>query len=139
MILDTSALLAILLREEEAEDFARLIAKAKVVRLSVASYLEAAIFVERNGGAVQKAMLDQFLDEFAIQLEPVTVDQIRLAREGFRMFGKGIHPAGLNYGDCFTYALARSLREPVLFKGGDFRKTDLTAADLESSPMDCRD
>lgn len=127
------------MREEEAEDFARLIAKAKVGRLSVASCLEAAIFVERNGGPVQKARLDQFLDKFAIQLEPVTVDQIRRVREGFRMFGKGIHPAGLNFGDCFTDALARSLREPVLFKGGGFRKTNLTAANLESSTLDCRD
>lgn len=131
MILDTSALLAILLREDEAETFADILAHERTVRLSVAGYLEAAIFIERNGGSVQKAMLDQFLEEFAIQLEPVTVEQIRLAREGFRMYGKGIHPAGLNYGDCFTYALARSYREPVLFKGGDFLQTDLTPATIE--------
>lgn len=131
MILDTSALLAILLREDEAERIALLIAQELTVRLSVAGYLEAAIFVERNGGSVQKAMLDQFVEEFAIRLEPVTIDQIRLAREGFRMFGKGIHPAGLNYGDCFTYALARSYRETVLFKGGGFLQTDLTPANIE--------
>lgn len=128
MILDTSALLAILLREPEAVQFARTIEQAGTVRLSVASYLEAALFVDRNGDEVRRALLDTFLEEFAIRLEPVTVEQIRHAREAFRAFGKGRHPAGLNYGDCFTYALARALREPVLFKGNDFSQTDLVSA-----------
>ena len=125
MILDTSALLAILLREAEAETFAKAIENAGTVRLSVVSYLEAAIFVDRHGDEVRRAMLDTFLGEFSIHLEPVTVEQARLAREAFRLFGKGRHPAGLNFGDCFTYALAKELREPLLFKGDDFSQTDL--------------
>jgi ribonuclease VapC len=128
MILDTSALLAILLREEEAETFAGAIENAGTVRLSVVSYLEAAIFVDRHGDEVRRAMLDTFLGEFSIHLEPVSVEQARLAREAFRLFGKGRHPAGLNFGDCFTYALAKELREPLLFKGDDFTHTDLVPA-----------
>jgi ribonuclease VapC len=128
MILDTSALLAILLREAEAAGFAKAIEDADSVCMSVAGYLEAAIFVDRHGDEVRRAMLDTFLEEFSIRLEPVTVQQIRLARQAFRSFGKGIHPAGLNFGDCFTYALAKALREPVLFKGTDFSQTDLVPA-----------
>ncbi len=128
MILDTSALLAILLREPEAATFAKAIENADTVCISVAGYLEAAIFVDRHGDEVRRAMLDTFLEEFSIRLEPVTVQQIRLARQAFRAFGKGVHPAGLNFGDCFTYALAKALREPVLFKGTDFSRTDLLPA-----------
>jgi ribonuclease VapC len=128
MILDTSALLAILLREPEAESFARAIEASDVVRLSVAGYLEAAIFVDRHGDEVRRAMLDTFLEEFSIRLEPVTVEQARTARQAFRSFGKGQHPAGLNFGDCFTYALAKAVREPVLYKGNDFSQTDLSSA-----------
>jgi ribonuclease VapC len=128
MILDTSALLAILLREPEAADFARAMEGAEVVRMSVASYLELAIYIDRNGDEVRRAILDTFLEEFAIKLEPVTVEQARAARQAFQLFGKGRHAAGLNYGGCFTYALAKTAREPLLFKGQDFDKTDLVAA-----------
>jgi ribonuclease VapC len=128
MILDTSALLAILLRELEAADFARAMEGSKVVRMSVASYLEAAIYVDRNGDEVRRAMLDTFLEEFAIKLEPVSVEQARIARQAFQLFGKRRHAAGLNYGDCFTYALAKTAREPLLFKGQDFDKTDIVPA-----------
>lgn len=128
MILDTSALLAILLRELEAADFARAIENAESVSMSVASYVEAAIFVDRNGDEVRRAMLDTFLEEFSIALEPVTVEQARKAREAFQLFGKGRHPAGLNYGDCFSYALTKVKREPLLFKGNDFNKTDVVSA-----------
>jgi ribonuclease VapC len=128
MILDTSALLAILLREPEAERFAISIENAAVVRLSAASYVEAAIYVDRNADEIRRAMLDTFLAEFSIRIEPVTAEQALLARQAFVLFGKGRHKAGLNFGDCFTYALARATREPVLFKGGDFGHTDLEAA-----------
>ncbi len=101
---------------------------AKVVRLSVASYVEAAIHVERNGDEIRRAMLDTFLSQFGIQIEPVTAAQGQLARQAFVLFGKGRHKAGLNYGDCFSYALAKAYREPLLFKGGDFGHTDLVAA-----------
>jgi ribonuclease VapC len=70
-------------------------------------------------------MLDAFLAEFSVRLEPVTVEQVRIAREAFQLFGKGMHAAALNFGDCFTYALAKSLRQPVLYKGNDFSQTDL--------------
>jgi ribonuclease VapC len=128
MILDTSALLAVLLREPEAERFVEEMEAAGVIRLSVVSYVEAAIFVDRRGDAVRRAMLDTFIEEFSIRLEPATVEQCRVARQAFSAFGKGTHPAGLNFGDCFTYALARVMREPVLFKGRDFIETDLIPA-----------
>ena len=73
-------------------------------------------------------MLDTFLGEFSIRIEPVTAEQAFLARQAFVLFGKGRHKAGLNFGDCFSYALARAYREPLLFKGGDFGYTDLEAA-----------
>lgn len=128
MIVDTSALLAILLREPEAASFAAAIESADTLRLSVAGYLEAAIFVDRHGDEVRRAMLDTFLEEFSIRLEPITVEQARIARQAFQWFGKGLRPAALNFGDCFTYALAKVTREPVLFKGQDFSRTDLVAA-----------
>jgi ribonuclease VapC len=128
MILDTSALLAILLGEPEAADFASAIECAEVVRMSVASYLEAAVYVDRNCDEVRRAMFDTFLQEFAIELEAVTVEQAKVARQAFQLFGKGRHAADLNYGDCFTYALVKTTNEPLLFKGRDFDKTDIVAA-----------
>jgi ribonuclease VapC len=125
VILDTSALLAILLREPDAERFAVALESADTVRMSVASYVEAAIYVDRNEDRVRRAMLDTFVKDFAIQLEPVTVEQAFLARQAFVLFGKGRHKAGLNFGDCFSYALAKAFSEPLLFKGGDFGHTDL--------------
>lgn len=128
MILDTSALLAVLLNEPEAARFASAIQSASVVRISAASYVEAAIFVDRNGDEVRRAMLDTFLAEFSIHIAPVTAEQAFLARQAFVLFGKGRHKARLNFGDCFSYALARVYREPLLFKGDDFGYTDLDAA-----------
>ena len=125
MILDTSALLAVLLRESDAEQFDSAIAEASVVRISVASYFETAIYVDRNGDEVRRAMLDTFIRQFSIQIEPVTVEQAFLARQAFVLFGKGRHKAALNFGDCFTYALAKAYGEPLLFKGNDFGYTDL--------------
>jgi ribonuclease VapC len=128
LILDTSALLAILLEEPEETGFAEAIERAPIVRLSAAGYIEAAIYVERKGDPVRRAMLDSFIREFSVQIEPVTAEQAMLARQGFVLFGKGRHKAGLNFGDCFTYALAKAYGEPLLFKGGDFVLTDLEAA-----------
>ena len=98
------------------------------MRLSAASYLETAMVVERLADAKRKAMFEDVLDLFGIEVEPVTLEQARMAGVAFRRFGKGRHPAGLNYGDCFTYALAKVMREPVLYKGNDFSQTDLIAA-----------
>jgi ribonuclease VapC len=128
VILDTSALVAILMLEPEASSFAIMIEESSVTRLSVANYLEAAILVERRGDAIRRAMFDTFIQDFGIRLEPVTVSQIHLAHSAYRLYGKGMHRAGLNYGDCFSYALARSTREPLLFKGNDFSLTDITPA-----------
>jgi len=134
MIIDTSALLAILLVEPEASRFASAIENARVVRFSAASYFEAAVYIDRNGDEVRRAMLDTFLAQFSIQIEPVTAEQALLARQAFVLFGKGRHKAGLNFGDCFSYALARAYREPLLFKGGDFGHTDLEDASQERAP-----
>jgi len=127
IVVDTSAVLAILLLEPEAARFAAAIEQAESVRISAASYLEAAIFVDRNGDEVRRAMLDTFLEQFHIQIEAVTPVQAKLARQAFVLFGKGRHKAGLNFGDCFSYALAKFYREPLLFKGGDFVYTDIGA------------
>jgi ribonuclease VapC len=130
MIVDTSAILAILLEEEDRFEFAAKIGTADVVRLSVAGYLEAAIYLDRNFDEFHRAKLDTFLREFEIKLEPVTIEQIQIARQAFVFFGKGRHRAGLNFGDCFTYALAKSYGEPLLFKGNDFSETDLETPEI---------
>ena len=127
MIVDTSALLAVLLVEPEAERFAAAIEQAETVRISAASYLETAIYVDRHGDEVRRAMLDTFLEQFHIQIEAVTPVQAKLARQAFVLFGKGRHKAGLNFGDCFSYALAKFHREPLLYKGEDFGHTDIAA------------
>jgi ribonuclease VapC len=128
MIIDTSAVLAVLLKESEAARFASQMEHADILRISAASYVEAAIYVDRDGDEVRRAMLDTFLREFSIRIEPVTAEHVMLARQAFVLFGKGRHKAGLNFGDCFSYALAKACREPLLFKGGDFGHTDLEAA-----------
>jgi ribonuclease VapC len=128
LIVDTSAVLAVLLEEPEGNRFIDLIAESDVLRLSAAGYVETAIYVERNGDATRRAMLDTFIAEFGIQIEPVSVEQAMLARQAYVLFGKGRHKAGLNFGDCFTYALAKAFREPLLSKGADFGLTDLEVA-----------
>ena len=124
MIVDTSAIVAILFGEPEAERYGRAIAQAPRCRLSVANLLEAGIVVEGRGGADAARQLDQLLEATPIDLEPVTPDHARGAREAWRRFGKGNHPAGLNFGDCFAYAT----REPLPFKGEDFALTGIDAA-----------
>jgi ribonuclease VapC len=125
MIVDTSALLALILNEPESPRFIAAIESAATKRMSAASYVEAAIYVDRNGDEIGRAMLDTLLAKFSIRIEPVTAEQALLARQGFVLFGKGRHKAGLNFGDCFSYALAKAYREPLLFKGADFGHTDL--------------
>ena len=128
MIVDTSAVLAVLFRESDAERYDTAIAEVSRCRMSMANLLEAAIVVESRSGAAAGNELDAFLDEAGIELEPVTLDHVRAARRAWRRFGKGNHPAGLNLGDCFAYALAEVSGEPLLFKGGDFELTDIEAA-----------
>ena len=128
MIVDTSAIIAILFNEEDAQIYAEAITQAESCRMSAATFVETAIVVEaqtKNNGGRQ---LDAFIRRAAIAIEPVTEEQAHIARQAFIDFGKGRHPAGLNYGDCFSYALSKTTREPLLFKGKDFAKTDLIAA-----------
>ncbi len=127
MIVDTSAVLAILFHEPDAERFARAITTAPSRRMSAATLLETTIVLESRSGPAAGYELDAFLQEARIELEPVTADQAQVARRAWRRFGKGNHPAGLNFGDCFVYALAETTREPLLFKGGDFELTDIEA------------
>ena len=128
MIVDTSAVLAILFQEPDAERFARAIATAPARRMSAATLLESSIVLESRSGPASGYELDAFLQEAGIELEPVTSEQAQAARRAWRRFGKGNHPAGLNFGDCFAYALAEATREPLLFKGGDFELTDVEVA-----------
>ena len=128
MIIDTSALIAILYREPEAPLYERAIRRAPRPRMSVANFLEATIVVERRSGRPKGIELEDLVRRERIQLVPVTLDHVRLARRAWRDFGKGNDPAALNFGDCFAYALARATGEPLLFKGNDFAQTDIRPA-----------
>ena len=127
MIVDISALLAVLFREDEASRFEALIAESRC-RMSIANVLEVAMVLERRGGRAAGNTLDAFLTSAEITTAPVTTAQLEAAREAWRRYGKGNHPAALNFGDCFAYALARTTSEPLLFKGNDFAQTDVAAA-----------
>ena len=128
MILDSSAVLAILFSEPDARRHAGAIMAASSCRMSVANVLEASIVVERRGGDEAAQELDTLLDRAQVELVPVTVEHLETARRAWRRFGKGNHPAALNFGDCFAYALAKTTGEPLLFKGKDFARTDIEAA-----------
>ncbi len=128
MIVDSSAILAILNREPDAERYQAAILTASPCRMSVANMLEASIVVESRGGAEAGSELDAFLEHAGIEPVPVTVEQLTAARHAWRRFGKGRHPAGLNFGDCFAYALARVSGESLLYKGDDFTRTDIRPA-----------
>ncbi|MGH9506635.1 MAG: type II toxin-antitoxin system VapC family toxin [Terriglobales bacterium] len=130
--MDSSALVAVLRREPEAEACMRALAAYQPARISAVNYVEAAIVVGSARDPVVDRRFDALLEEARIRTEPVTVAQARIARAAYRDFGRGSgHPARLNLGDCFTYALAKAAREPVLCKGGDFARTDLELIPLE--------
>ncbi len=129
MVLDTSALLAILLGEPEAEAFARAIASHPKRLVSALSALESAIVLQARKGPSGVRELDLLLHSTGITIVSLDADQVQIARAAYEKFGKGRHPAALNLGDCGSYALARSSGEPLLFKGDDFSKTDLTLVD----------
>jgi ribonuclease VapC len=129
MIMDASAVIAILRDEPEAHSFAKAIASAKSRRVSAVNYVEAAVVIDGSRDPIASRRFDDFLRAAQILIEPVTEAQAQVAREAYRDFGKGSgHPASLNFGDCFAYALARVTGEPLLFKGDDFNLTDLTPA-----------
>jgi ribonuclease VapC len=129
VIADTSAIIAILKGEDDAALYARAIATAEARRLSAASYLECGIVLDSQRDPIISRALDEFILEAEFEVQPVTERQARLARLAYADFGKGSgHPAGLNFGDCLSYALAVDLREPLLWKGDDFGHTGVQSA-----------
>lgn len=126
MIVDTSVIVAILRREPEAAAFEKMLATTPVVRMSAATYVELGIVIDSARDPIRSSALDAAIAAARIRLESVTDSQARLARVAHQQFGRGSgHPARLNMGDCFAYALARELEEPLLFKGDDFKLTDI--------------
>ena len=125
MVVDTSVLLAILQDEPERRRFNEALESADSRLMSVATFVETSIVIESRYGAEGLRDLDLLLERAGLELVPVDVEQARAARAAYSRYGKGRHPAALNFGDCFSYALARVLGEPLLFKGGDFSQTDL--------------
>lgn len=129
MIIDTSALLAILRAEPEARACADAIERAAVRRVSAGTFLETAIVIDSSRDPIASRRLDDLMQAANIAVEPVTKDQAQIGREAYRDFGKGSGQAAqLNFGDCFAYALAKATGEPLLFKGSDFAHTDVTPA-----------
>lgn len=132
MIIDTSALIAILLDEPEAEELVRLISATPRCKMSSFSLLEAGIVIEAKKGAAGGRELDLFILKARIEIVSMDEEQSLMARDGWRKFGKGRHPAALNIGDCCSYALAMHSGKPLLFKGDDFTRTDVSIADYRS-------
>jgi ribonuclease VapC len=129
VIVDTSALVAILRDESDAAEFAKAIASAVVRRISAANYVETAAVIDSSRDPIASRRFDDLIREAHLLVEPVTEVQAQIARAAYRDFGRGSgHPARLNFGDCFAYALAKALNEPLLFKGEDFIHTDIVAA-----------
>lgn len=131
MVIDTSAVLAILFAEADAAAFAGAIEGNQPRRMSAASYLEAAIVIDGRGDAHASMEFDLFIRRADVQVEPVTLEQANIARQAYRDFGKGKHPAALNFGDCLSYALSKTVDEPLLFKGNDFPLTDVQVVALD--------
>jgi len=125
MVIDTSALIAILQNEPERRAFNEAIEVAESCVMSTASFVETSMILESRYGLDGTRSLDLFISKAQIKLVPVDVDQAHIARKAFRHYGKGRHRASLNFGDCFAYALAKALGEPLLFKGADFKLTDI--------------
>ena len=129
MIVDSSALVAILKREPEREAFSILLETTRDVKISAATYFETTTVIDGLRLPEMSRTLDDLIERAQIVIEPVTAEQARIARQAYRDYGRGSgHAANLNFGDCFSYALARVKREPILFKGDDLGHTDLQAA-----------
>ena len=128
MVIDTSALLAILYDEPDARRYADAIAAAERRLISAATLLETAIVVDNQAGPAAGRQLDALVERARITMVPVGEDHVRIARQAYLDFGKGNHPAGLDFGDCFSYALSQAAGEPLLYKGDDFARTDAKAA-----------
>ena len=129
MIVDSSAIVAILKQESDWEIFAEKLDEAGDISISAGTYFETSIVIGRINNPIMNRQIDELMEEFSIEIEPFTAEQARIARQAYRDFGKGSgHPANLNFGDCFAYALARVKRQPLLYKGDDFVHTDIRSA-----------
>jgi ribonuclease VapC len=129
VIVDTSVIIAILRDEPDAAEIREILGQPQICRMSAVNYVEAGVVVDSNRNPVLSRRLDELLRVAQIGIEPVTVEQARIAREAYRDFGKGRHRAGLNLGDCFAYALAKEKGETLLFKGDDFCHTDIQSVE----------
>jgi ribonuclease VapC len=136
MVVETSAVLAILLEEPEAAEFAQLIEDDPAPVISAASVVEAGIVLLSRHGLDARADLQEFLAQGGLQVEPVTAEQAALALEAYHRYSKGRHRAGLNFGDCFAYALCQATGQPLLFKGRDFSQTDIATVPRRRSEDD---
>ena len=128
MVIDTSAIVAILLDEPEANIFAQILAANPPLAISVVTFHEASIVMAGKAKKAGVRLFDDFLRDMAIEVSGVTIEDGVAAREAYFQYGRGYHPAGLNFADCFTYALAKTRSESLLFKGDDFSKTDIAPA-----------
>jgi len=128
VIVDTSAIVSIILDEPDRQNFEERVASSAALRMSAATLVEVTMVLEGRGGEAGGAQLERWIAGVGIEICPVTERTARLAREGWRRYGKGRHKAALNLGDCFAYALAMERAEPLLFTGNDFAQTDVKAA-----------
>lgn len=128
MIIDTSAVLAILYDEDNAARFADAIAGAERRMMSAANFLEAGVVIDNQIGPAAGRQLDALIARAEVEIAPVTKEQAEIARQAYLDYGKGNHPARLNFGDCFAYALSKLTAQPLLFQGDDFSRTDIVAA-----------
>lgn len=130
MIVDSSVIIAVLRDEPDAYAISEALQATSICRMSAVTYVEAAVVTDGNRNPVLSRRFDDLLRDLRMRFEPVTLRQAEIARQAYRDFGKGRHKAGLNFGDCFAYALAKDLDEPLLFKGNDFRQTDVEVAEF---------
>jgi ribonuclease VapC len=128
MIVDSSALLAIIFDEPEEQRFVEAMVDAPVLRMSAANWVEAALVIDSRRSPRAKVRFEDLIEELSVELVPVSIEAAYLCRAAHADYGRGNHPAKLNYGDCFAYALAKQTREPLLFKGADFAQTDIEPA-----------
>ena len=128
MIIDSSALLAVILNEADEGRYLTVMLDTPALKMSAANWVETAIVVDRRGDPVASDRFEELIAELRIEIVPITANVAYRARSAHTDFGRGRHPAALNYGDCFSYAIAKIAREPLLFKGNDFSQTDIEPA-----------
>jgi ribonuclease VapC len=130
MIVDSSTIIAVLRDEPDAAAIVEALQRAPIRRVSAVTYVEAAVVADNSRNPVLSRRFDDLIRDAQMLVETVTVRQAEIARQAYRDFGKGRHKAGLNFGDCFAYALAKEMDEPLLFKGNDFAHTDVEVAEI---------